>query len=54
MLHWDFNIICFPIEQRGGSCLISIMEKFSEFIEDLYLIDLPLEEGSYTWSSGID
>ncbi|XP_075633900.1 uncharacterized protein LOC142606434 [Castanea sativa] len=30
------------------------MEKFSEFIEDLTLIDLPLEGGSYTWSSGTD
>ena len=28
------------------------MEKFSEFIEDLNLIDLPLEGGSYTWSTG--
>ena len=28
------------------------MEKFSGFIEDLNLIDLPLEGGSYTWSSG--
>ena len=28
------------------------MEKFSEFIEDLNLDDLPLEGGSYTWSSG--
>ena len=30
------------------------MEKFSEFIEDLNLIDLPLEGGSYTWLSGTD
>ena len=30
------------------------MEKFYEFIEDLNLIDLPLEGGSYTWSSGTD
>jgi len=30
------------------------MEKFSEFIEDLNLIDFPLEGGSYTWSSGIN
>ena len=30
------------------------MEKFFEFIEDLKLIDLPLEGGSYTWSSGTD
>lgn len=28
------------------------MEKFSKFIEDLNLIDLLLEGGSYTWSSG--
>ena len=30
------------------------MEIFFEFIEDLNLIDLPLEGGSYTWSSGTD
>ena len=30
------------------------MEYFSEFIEELSLIDLPLERGSYTWSSGLD
>ena len=28
------------------------MEMFSEFIEELSLIDLPLEGGSYIWSSG--
>ena len=30
------------------------MEKFSDFIEDLNLIDLPLEGGRYTWSSGTE
>ena len=30
------------------------MEKFSDFIEDLNLIDLPLEGGSYTSSSGTE
>ena len=30
------------------------MEKFSEFIEDLNLVDFPLDEGRYTWSSGTD
>lgn len=30
------------------------MEKLFEFIEDLNLIDLLLEGGSYSWSSGTD
>ena len=30
------------------------MEKFSEFMEYISLIDLLLEGGSYTWSSGTD
>ena len=38
----------------GNSRLSPAMELFSEFIEDLNLIDLPLEGGSYTWSSGLD
>ena len=38
----------------GGSRLTSAMENFSEFIEELSLLDLPLEGGSYTWSSGSD
>ena len=50
----DFNIIHFPSERLGGSRLTPVMENFSEFIEELNLIDLPLEGGSYTWSSGLD
>ena len=38
----------------GGSRLTTAIENFSEFIEELNLIDLPLEGGSYTWSSGSD
>ena len=30
------------------------MENFFEFIEELSLIDLPLEGESYTWTSGSD
>ena len=50
----DFNVVRFPSEQRGGSRLTPAMEKFSEFIEDLNLIDLPLEGGRFTWSSGTE
>ena len=48
----DFNIIRFPSEWLGGLRLTLAMETFSEFIEELNLIDLPLEGGSYAWSSG--
>ena len=50
----DFNIVRFPSERLGGSRLTPAMENFSEFIEELSLIDFPLEGGSYTWSSGLD
>ena len=50
----DFNVVRFSSERRGGSRLTPAMEKISEFIEDLNLIDLPLEGGSFTWSSGTD
>ena len=46
MLFWDLNVVRFPSERRGGSRLTSAMQNFSEFIEDLNLIDLPLEGGS--------
>ena len=49
-----FNIVRFPSERLGGSRLTPTMENFSEFIKELSLIDLPLEGGSYTWSSGSD
>ena len=48
----DFNIVRFPSERLGYSRLTPAMELFSEFIGDLNLIDLPLEGGRYTWSSG--
>ena len=50
----DFNIVRFPSERLGNSRLTPAMELFSEFVEDLNLIDLPLEGGSYTWSRGSD
>ena len=50
----DFNVVRFPSEWWGGSRLTPAMEKFSEFIEDLNLIDLPLEGGRFTWSSGTE
>ena len=50
----DFNIVRFPSKRRGEIRLTLAMEKFSEFVEDLNLVDLLLEGDSYTWSSGSD
>ena len=50
----DFNIVRFPSERLGGTHLTPAMERFSKFIKDLNLIDLPLKGGSYTWSSGTE
>ena len=40
----DFNIVRFPSERSGEAHLTLAMEKFSEFIKDLNLVDLPLDE----------
>ena len=50
----DFNIVRFSSKRLGESGLTSAMENFSEFIEELSLLDLPVEGGSYTWSSSSD
>ena len=50
----DFKIVRFLSERLGNSRLTPAMELFSEFVEDLNLIDLPLEGGGYTWSRGSD
>ena len=58
--HWDipwccigdFNVIRFPSERLGCISFRSAMLDFSQFIEDLSLIDLPLEGGQFTWFSG--
>ena len=34
--------------------LLWLWKNFPEFIEDLNLIDLPLEGGRFTWSSGTE
>lgn len=60
--HWDipwccigdFNVICFPSERLGCTSFLSAMLDFSQFIEDLSFIDLPLEGGQFTWFSGTD
>jgi hypothetical protein len=48
----DFNAVRFPSERLGCSRLSSQMTDFSNFVEASNLVDLPLDGGPYTWSSG--
>jgi hypothetical protein len=48
----DFNVVCFPNERLGCSRLSVSMIEFSDFIENLSLVNLPLNGGRYTWCNG--
>jgi hypothetical protein len=50
----DFNVTWFPSELSGGARLDFAMMEFSDFISEQGLMDLPLVEGSYTWSISND
>nr|XP_016483106.1 PREDICTED: uncharacterized protein LOC107803833 [Nicotiana tabacum] len=45
----DFNTIRFPEERLGCSVISRAMEEFSDFINDHFLIDLPLSGERFTW-----
>ena len=53
-LFGDFNIIRYPGERLGCQNFSQGMLDFSEFIDSNHLVDLLLEGGLYTWSSGSD
>ncbi|XP_059654667.1 uncharacterized protein LOC132301434 [Cornus florida] len=56
MLPWcvggDFNVVRSPFKRSTRGRWTSDMELFSKFIDEFRLIDLPLEGGPFTWSSG--
>ena len=48
----DFNVI---LSQREGSSqgrLTGAMKSFAQTIDELELLDLPLQRGAFTWSGG--
>ncbi|XP_065630572.1 uncharacterized protein LOC136067974 [Quercus suber] len=47
----DFNVVRFPSERFGSANFTSAMHRFSAFILELSLIDLPLVGGNFTWSN---
>uniref|UniRef100_A0A2N9EU99 ubiquitinyl hydrolase 1 n=1 Tax=Fagus sylvatica TaxID=28930 RepID=A0A2N9EU99_FAGSY len=48
----DFNVVRFPSERLECRRFSPSMLAFLDFIGTSHLVDLPLEGGSYTWSSG--
>ena len=48
----DFNVVRFISEKRSCLRRTKDMREFSDFIEDLKLLDTQLENGQYTWFKG--
>ena len=47
----DFNVVHHPSERMDSNQFSLSMLAFSDFIENSHLVDLPLEGGTYIWSS---
>ena len=50
----DFNVVRYPSERMNCTRFSPSMLAFSDFIKNSQLVDLPLEGGTYTWSSGTE
>ena len=48
----DFNITLFQRERSSQRRISSTMRNFTEIVDDLRLVDLPLQEGEFTWNGG--
>ncbi|RVX18324.1 hypothetical protein CK203_006587 [Vitis vinifera] len=49
----DFNITLFSRERSSQRRISSAMRKFAETVDDLGLVDLPLQGGDFTWNGGL-
>ena len=48
----DFNVILSQRERSNQGRLTSAMRRFAQIVDELKLIDLPLQGGALTWSGG--
>ena len=48
----DFNIILFQRERSRQGRLTTTMRRFAQIIDELGLVDLPLQGGLFTWNGG--
>ena len=49
----DFNVILAQGERSRQGRVTPAMRRFAQVMDDLELIDLPLQGGSFTWSGGL-
>ena len=49
----DFNVILSQGERSRQGRVTSAMRRFARVMDDLELVDLPLQGGSFTWSGGL-
>ena len=50
----DFNITLFQQERNSQRRISSAMRRFAETVDDLELVDLPLQGGEFTWNGGLN
>ncbi|RVW40043.1 Transposon TX1 uncharacterized 149 kDa protein [Vitis vinifera] len=50
----DFNTILYHFERSRNGRITLAMRRFAQIIDDLRLVDLPLQGGSFTWSGGLN
>ncbi|RVW15175.1 LINE-1 reverse transcriptase-like [Vitis vinifera] len=50
----DFNIILFQQERSSQRRITSAMRRFAETVDELELVDMPLQGGEFTWNGGLN
>ncbi|RVW96427.1 hypothetical protein CK203_029768 [Vitis vinifera] len=50
----DFNIILFQQERSSQRRISSAIRRFAETVDDLELVDLPLQGGEFTWNGRLN
>ncbi|RVX23130.1 Transposon TX1 uncharacterized 149 kDa protein [Vitis vinifera] len=50
----DFNITLYIDDRNRTGRITSAMRRFAQIIDELGLVDIPLQGGSFTWSGGLN
>ncbi|KAJ9695145.1 hypothetical protein PVL29_010576 [Vitis rotundifolia] len=50
----DFNLTLYQSERNRIGRIISVMRRFAQILDELGLVDFPLQGGSFTWSGGLN